>query len=336
MGSLELLTYKKLVREIGAIYEGARRALVTASWKIGRRIVEVEQSGAARAPFGSGLIQRLSRDLTRIYDAGFSIENLRRMRRFYLDNPIRSPATELSWAQHVELLSVRDSKKRRLLEQRALRDGLNRDELRELVQDELSRERTKDGSHLPPKLLTPLRGRLYTCQIVQKGGVLYLDRGFRNYQRLTPAQASRFKEGDIVESLPDEGLRRLAEANLKDLYAYEAALDRIYDGDTQWYFIFTDRRDARGMRNDKLRLRGIDCPELAKPGGRTAKKFVEELFSRTVKVTVTTTKPDKFDRYLSDVFLTQKDGTELFLNNELLKHGHARLYEDPQPEDWGD
>jgi endonuclease YncB( thermonuclease family) len=90
------------------------------------------------------------------------------------------------------------------------------------------------------------------------------------------------------------------------------------------------------MKNDKLRLRGIDCPELKTSAGKAAKKFVEELFSRAEGVTVTTTKPDKFDRYLSDIFLRMKDGTELFLNNELLAAGHARLYNDPKPEDWGD
>ena len=160
--------------------------------------------------------------------------------------------------------------------------------------------------------------------------------GFRIHLRLTPAQAAHFKKGDIVGMLPDEGLHKLSDATTNDLYTYEAELDHVYDGDTQWYFIFTDRRDARGMKNDKLRLRGIDCPELNKPGGKAAKKFVEELFSRTVKLTVTTTKPDKFDRFLSDLFLRLKDGTEIFLNNELLKHGHARLYGDPKPEDWND
>lgn len=113
-------------------------------------------------------------------------------------------------------------------------------------------------------------------------------------------------------------------------------LDRVHDGDTQWYFIFTDRREARGMRNDKLRLRGIDCPELGKARVRAARQFVKKLFGRAVKVTVTTTKPDMFDRYLSDIFLAMKDGTELFLNNELLKRGHARLYGTPKPEDWED
>ena len=336
MTSLEPSVYRKLVQEIGELYEYARRTLVKAYWQIGQRIVEVEQSGAAKAPVGERVLQRLSRDLTKAHGGGFSVENLRRMRRFYLANPHQSPATDLTWAQQVELLPIEDPKKRRLLEARALKQGLNRDEVRALVQAEISNGDSSTVPHATPKLLTPVRGRLYTYQIVQKGGVLYVDRGFRNYQMLTPAQGKRFKAGDIVGNTPGESLQIRARASRNDLYTYEAKLDHVYDGDTQWYFIFTDRRTARGMKNDKLRLRGIDCPELSKPGGMAAKKFVEELFRKTVRITVTTTKPDKFDRYLSDVFLEQKDGTEMFLNNELLKHGHARLYGDPKPEDWDD
>lgn len=73
----------------------------------------------------------------------------------------------------------------------------------------------------------------------------------------------------------------------------------------------------------KLRLRGIDCPELNTPRGQTAKRYVDSLFAKAVKMTVTTTKPDKYHRYLSDVFLLMPDGKELFLNNHLLETGHA-------------
>lgn len=44
---------------------------------------------------------------------------------------------------------------------------------------------------------------------------------------------------------------------------------------------------------EKLRLRGIDCPELNIPKGKAAKRFVERLASQAKSVTITTTKPDK-------------------------------------------
>ena len=50
-------------------------------------------------------------------------------------------------------------------------------------------------------------------------------------------------------------------------------------------------------------------------------------------VVITTTKPDKWDRYLSDIYLTL-DGADVFLNNRLLELGHARRYDDVTPADW--
>lgn len=43
------------------------------------------------------------------------------------------------------------------------------------------------------------------------------------------------------------------------------------------------------------------------------------------EITIHTTKPDKYDRYLADVFLQTGAGAdeEVFLNNALLERGHA-------------
>lgn len=58
-------------------------ALMTATyWEIGRRIVEFEQGGEARAAYGTQLIKRLSKDLSLRYKRGFSAKNLRQMRLF--------------------------------------------------------------------------------------------------------------------------------------------------------------------------------------------------------------------------------------------------------------
>ena len=83
------------------------------------------------------------------------------------------------------------------------------------------------------------------------------------------------------------------------------------------------------------------CPELGTPAGKAAKRFVESLVKRATSVTIVTTKPDKWDRYLSDVFLTVptppggEGGTgELFLNNLLLENGHARRFDKVALSDW--
>jgi len=64
-------------------------AILTATyWEIGRRIVEFEQQGKTRAAYGQGLLERLSRDLTRFFGRGFSERNLDQMRLFYTIWPI--------------------------------------------------------------------------------------------------------------------------------------------------------------------------------------------------------------------------------------------------------
>jgi len=84
--------YGNLVSDIGELLEAARRtttrsvnAIMTATyWEVGRRIVEFEQEGAERAPYGSELLKRLSGELSARFGRGFSRHNLARFRDFYL------------------------------------------------------------------------------------------------------------------------------------------------------------------------------------------------------------------------------------------------------------
>jgi endonuclease YncB( thermonuclease family) len=58
-------------------------------------------------------------------------------------------------------------------------------------------------------------------------------------------------------------------------------------------------------------------------GGKAARRFVQALIDPAVTVTLVTTKPDKYDRYLVDVYIETKTGEIIFLNNALLESGHA-------------
>ena len=66
---------------VGAI-RSVNAHLTATYWWIGRRIVEHEQSGRARAGYGQELIGRLSADLSRRLGRGFSQRNLEQMRQF--------------------------------------------------------------------------------------------------------------------------------------------------------------------------------------------------------------------------------------------------------------
>ncbi|MFU0886035.1 PDDEXK nuclease domain-containing protein [Kluyvera sichuanensis] len=115
-------------------------ALMTATyWEIGRRIVEFEQNGEARAAYGTQLIEGLSVDLTQRYKRGFSTGNLRQMRIFYLyfqnigiQQTLSGESTDLislarafplPWSAYVRLLSVKDANARQFYEKETLRNG---------------------------------------------------------------------------------------------------------------------------------------------------------------------------------------------------------------------
>ena len=79
-------------QSISNILEEARRnaktavnlSMVYAYYEIGIKIVEEEQNGENRAAYGRQLLKELSKFLTKNYGKGYSAENLKLMRRFYM------------------------------------------------------------------------------------------------------------------------------------------------------------------------------------------------------------------------------------------------------------
>ena len=87
-------------------YAAVNFAMVEAYWEIGR---QVEESVGNRAEYGKGLLQYLSKNLTKEFGKGFTIRNLRAMRQFYVSFSIRHALrAELSWT-HYRLLTRVDS-----------------------------------------------------------------------------------------------------------------------------------------------------------------------------------------------------------------------------------
>lgn len=85
----------------GKAYAAANAAMVDAYWRIGQRIVEEEQGGAARAEYGSQLFRHLARALGDEFGKGMSVANLKNFRQFYLTFPDAGKRyalrSELSW-----------------------------------------------------------------------------------------------------------------------------------------------------------------------------------------------------------------------------------------------
>jgi predicted nuclease of restriction endonuclease-like (RecB) superfamily len=157
--------YDAMLSGVAGLLEEARRAsaravnaIMTATyWEIGRRIVEYEQGGKGRAQYGVQLLERLALDLGGRFGRGFSVINLRSMRKFYEcwpESQIRqTPSVEfmppenaalrrisqtasakfplsdlavrffLPWSHYVRLMSVKNLEARAFYEAEALRGG---------------------------------------------------------------------------------------------------------------------------------------------------------------------------------------------------------------------
>jgi endonuclease YncB( thermonuclease family) len=191
-------------------------------------------------------------------------------------------------------------------------------------------------------LLTARHGTPGLFPVVVRPVGLALDLGFKVFRPLSAAEvrAGKLSAGDIVRLEPstppgadDLTITKVPGATKADLFTYRAHEVRVIDGDT---LAVTLRPTPQHEIDKKLRLRGLNCPEMDTAAGRAAKQFVLPLIAAAESILLTTTKPDKYDRYLADVFVTRlrvedasarqatQQGTEeIFLNNALLESGHA-------------
>jgi len=173
--AISISTYPDLINRITDILIAARtkavreinKAQVLAYWEIGREIVEFEQKGRARADYGEELLKRLSADMTAKFGRGFSAENLRLMRKFYItfgksktlswkseEEKFQTPAGKsktlsvkseksqtpsdefvpmLSWSHYCELLKVEEPLARSFYEQESIQNSWSVRELKRQI-----------------------------------------------------------------------------------------------------------------------------------------------------------------------------------------------------------
>ena len=131
-----------LATRVIELVENARRnvaavanvAQVYTNYEIGRQIIEEEQGGKHRADYGKRILIDLSNKLTARFGRGWSAENLRKMRSFFLmyseihnsvveidDAEIHNSVAEipkfsLSWSHYLKLMRIDDPDERRFYE----------------------------------------------------------------------------------------------------------------------------------------------------------------------------------------------------------------------------
>jgi len=116
------------------------------------------------------------------------------------------------------------------------------------------------------------------------------------------------------------------------MYEYKAIIRRVIDGDTLEVDI--DLGFKTILKKEKLRLLGIDTPELRSKSlqerlhAASAKQFVEDLLKPGDEITVHTEKDKagKYGRYLARVILSDgKDLTDLLIENNFEKKSGYKI-----------
>lgn len=122
-------------------------SMVYTYYEIGRRIVEEEQNGKDRADYGKYLLKELSEYLTSNFGKGFSADNLKLMRRFYVvyskdqigetvftqfeNLPVVATGRKfyLSWSHYLKLMRIENIDERHFYEIESVKNDWSLSEL---------------------------------------------------------------------------------------------------------------------------------------------------------------------------------------------------------------
>ncbi|HPX32381.1 MAG TPA: PDDEXK nuclease domain-containing protein [Erysipelotrichaceae bacterium] len=112
-----------LIKARNKVYTTVNFAMVEAYWNIGKKIIE-QQGGKDTAKYGQGLIQELSKQMTKDFGKGFTVTNLKYMRQFYLTFPNgHALRGELSWTHYRSLMRVENENARNFYLEEAIKSN---------------------------------------------------------------------------------------------------------------------------------------------------------------------------------------------------------------------
>ena len=97
-------------------YMVANDIMTYAYWNVGKRIVEQELRGSAKAKYGSYIIKRLAQELSDQYGTGFSVANIKNCRQLYVTFPQDSfgysMIGKVHWSHLRTIMRLEDAKER--------------------------------------------------------------------------------------------------------------------------------------------------------------------------------------------------------------------------------
>ncbi|WP_270984316.1 thermonuclease family protein [Campylobacter upsaliensis] len=99
-------------------------------------------------------------------------------------------------------------------------------------------------------------------------------------------------------------------------------VSKVIDGDTIELLAKTSKENPYNhIAKLKIRLYGIDAPELKQAYGKEAKEYLSALVLKQ-EVSLIIENKDKYDRFVGTLFLKGQD-----INKEMVKNGYAHAYE---------
>ncbi|HRE79018.1 MAG TPA: PDDEXK nuclease domain-containing protein [Flavobacterium sp.] len=158
---------KVLFQQVVALVKNAQQqvirtinsTMVYTYFEIGRMIVEEEQNGKERAAYGKQVLKELSKELTKEFGRGFSVDNLQNMRKLYFvysnyetvssiskvenkksetvssislisEKPVLTLNFILTWSHYIFLLNIDDNSERKFYEIESVKNNWSVRELK--------------------------------------------------------------------------------------------------------------------------------------------------------------------------------------------------------------
>lgn len=340
------VNYKRIIKDLKAIIssgaDNIKRAYKTqvlkTNWEIGRYLNQTLPLDASPSANNARIIGRLVKEFDRP-DSYFYM-----LIKFYRLYPQLPEDGKLSWSHYEVLLRIEDSRKRGIYQALALQKEMSAKHLYGLIVNDKIKQNAFKKISLAGSLSAKIpftRGRLYYYKVTApksaaaNNGTATLDAGFKVFRDIPLHKKSKLHVGHMVRTVRsaksrDTFLTKIAQPAESRLYTYMASVERVVDGDTLIAMIDLGLKTKTSQR---LRLRGIDTPEITTKRGKYVSDYVKKILTKQEFIIVKTYKDDKFGRMLADVFYLPKEkdpaavaAEGIFLNQQLLDEGMAEGY----------
>lgn len=181
------------------VYQTINTTMTQTYFQIGKRIVEEEQGGETRAEYGSALLKNLSSELIKEFGKGYSEQNLKNMRQFYLIYQKRQTVSsefKLSWSHYIFLTRIENIDERNFYEIESIENSWSLRELKRQFDSGLF-ERLKLSSDKQKVKELSLNG-----QVIQTAQDLIKDPYILEFVGLP--ELSSYSESELEQKLIDK------------------------------------------------------------------------------------------------------------------------------------